>query len=85
MATLHLVFNSAGFAACAGLISAGDCVLLLDAAALGAVSPPTLPRAVRLCSIVGSSGHNKGSQRDIVSYDDFVALAASHERVVSWD
>ena len=85
MATLHLVYRSAGRDACRTYAVPGDCVILLGAAAQDPTWLATLAHGVRLCAIATAPGEPTPPEAQRIDYGVFVALAVSHDRVVSWD
>ena len=85
MAALHLVFQHAGVAGCRAYVAPGDCVILLDAAADDRPLLAALPADVRIYIVATGAGEPAPPHVSIIGSGEFVALAASHDRVVSWD
>ena len=86
VATLHLVNKAAAWADCQPLLGLGDTVLLIEDGVYaaerlgGAISARALAPDVRARGLSERLGPNVG----LASFDDFVALVVSHDRVVTW-
>ncbi len=87
MATLHVLNKAAAWTDCEPLLGPGDAVLLIEDGVYAARQPLSVDVPIRALDpdvqARGLSGQ-LAPNVELASFDDFVALVVSHDRVVTW-
>ena len=85
MSALHLVFSTAGLAACDKRRTADDVLVLVSDGAYAAMGNNPIDRAYVIGSDLATRGVVNAQAIEEIEYDRLVDLCTSHSPVVSWN